>query len=101
MRFNLVATPAKMPASSANQGASHVTGQSGGAPQSVVRGRVNHVTLEGAQEAPDVVLGKFLVNSVPASVLFDSGASHSFVSGVFATKNKLEVVHLQHTLLVQ
>ena len=48
------------------------------------KGRVNHVTAEEAQAAPDVVLGTFLVNSVPASVLFDSGASHSFVSESFA-----------------
>ena len=47
------------------------------------------------------ILGKFLVNSVPASVLFYSGASHLFVSGVFATKNNLEVMRLKHTLLVQ
>ncbi|MGL6082369.1 MAG: hypothetical protein ACRC4N_07805, partial [Gammaproteobacteria bacterium] len=74
VRFNLGATPAKTPVQN-NQGVSQGTSQPGGTPQSVVRGRVNHVTLEGAQEAPDVVLGKFLVNSVPASVLFDSGAS--------------------------
>jgi hypothetical protein len=42
------------------------------------RGRLNHVTAEEAAEAPDVVLGTFLVNSVPAKVLFDSGALHSF-----------------------
>ena len=33
-----------------------------------------------AQDAQDVVIGMFLVNSAPASVLFDSGASHSFIS---------------------
>jgi len=32
------------------------------------------VTAESAQEAQDVVIGMFLVNSAPASVLFDSGA---------------------------
>jgi hypothetical protein len=42
--------------------------------------KVNHVTVEAAQEAPEVVLGMFLVNSHPATVLFDSGASHSFIS---------------------
>jgi len=39
-----------------------------------MRGRVNHVIAETAQEAPDVVYGTFLINSNPASVLFDSGA---------------------------
>ena len=32
------------------------------------------MTAESAQNAQDVVLGMFLVNSVPASVLFDSDA---------------------------
>jgi hypothetical protein len=41
-----------------------------------MHGRVNHVTAEEAQEAKDVVLGTFLINSVPAKVLFVSGASH-------------------------
>ena len=33
-----------------------------------------------AQDAQDVAIGMFLVNSAPASVLFDSRASHSFIS---------------------
>jgi hypothetical protein len=47
-------------------------------------GRLFHMSAEEAQEAPDVVLGMFSVNSVPARVLFDSGASHSFVTEDFA-----------------
>jgi hypothetical protein len=35
--------------------------------------RVNHVIAEEAQEAKDFVLGMFLTNSVPATILFDSG----------------------------
>nr|AAO73216.1 retrotransposon protein, putative, Ty3-gypsy sub-class [Oryza sativa Japonica Group]AAP68408.1 putative polyprotein [Oryza sativa Japonica Group] len=38
---------------------------------------------EEAQAAPEVVLGTFPVNSVPATVLFDSGATHSFISKQF------------------
>jgi hypothetical protein len=38
------------------------------------------MNVEEAQEATNVVLGMFPVNSVPARVLFDSGASHSFVT---------------------
>ena len=45
--------------------------------QNYVRGKINHVTTEIAQEAPDVVIDTFLVNSNLATVLFDSGASHS------------------------
>ncbi|KAK1612192.1 hypothetical protein QYE76_035865 [Lolium multiflorum] len=46
-------------------------------------GRLYHMNAEEAQEAPDVVLGMFSVNSIPARVLFDSGASHSFVTEDF------------------
>ncbi|KAK1668176.1 hypothetical protein QYE76_056335 [Lolium multiflorum] len=46
-------------------------------------GRLFHMNAEEAQEAPDVVLGMFSVNSIPARVLFDSGASHSFVTEDF------------------
>ena len=46
-------------------------------------GRVNHVSIESAQEAPEVMLGTFSINSIPATVLFDSGASHSFIRQAF------------------
>ena len=48
--------------------------------QNYVREKVNHVTAEIAHEAPDVVIGTFLVNSNSATVLFDSSASHSFIA---------------------
>jgi hypothetical protein len=41
------------------------------------RARVNHVDAQEAQQAPGVVLSEFLVEFTPATVLFDSGASHS------------------------
>jgi hypothetical protein len=50
------------------------------------KGRVNHITAKSAQDAPNVALGMYLINSIPASVLFDSGASHSFLSEPFVEK---------------
>jgi hypothetical protein len=50
-----------------------------------VRGRVNHVSVEQAQNDSGVVLGTFPVNSIPAIVLFDSGASHSIITDQFVT----------------
>jgi hypothetical protein len=41
---------------------------------------VNHVAVEDAQVAPDLIIGMILVNDNGAIVLFDSGASHSFVA---------------------
>jgi hypothetical protein len=63
------------------------------------RGRLNHVTAEEAAEAPDVVLGMFLINSIPARVLFDSGASHSFMTENFVTKGKLESTMMPRAML--
>jgi hypothetical protein len=34
------------------------------AKQNYARGRVNHVAVEEAQEAPDVAIGMFLVNDI-------------------------------------
>ena len=36
-------------------------------------GKVNHVSVDTAQEAPEVMLGTFSVNSISATVIFDSG----------------------------
>jgi hypothetical protein len=51
------------------------------------RARVNHVDAQEAQQAPGVLLGEFLVEFTPATVLFDSGASHSFIATSFVEKH--------------
>jgi hypothetical protein len=50
------------------------------------KGRVNHVTIEESRNAPDVIVNMFPVNTIAATVLFDSGAYHSYVSKRFASK---------------
>nr|AAX95143.1 retrotransposon protein, putative, Ty3-gypsy sub-class [Oryza sativa Japonica Group]ABA92434.1 retrotransposon protein, putative, Ty3-gypsy subclass [Oryza sativa Japonica Group] len=67
---------------------------------SASKARVNHVTAAEAQGAPDVILGTFLVNSVPATVLFDSGATHSFLSMSFVGNHGMEVEDLRRPLMV-
>jgi hypothetical protein len=47
--------------------------------QNFMYGRVNDMTSDEAQQAQDVVLGMFLISSHPATILFDSVASHSFI----------------------
>jgi hypothetical protein len=58
------------------------------------------VSVETAQENPQVVLGMFLVNSIPASVLFDFGASHSFKSAQFVAKHSVPMQHMKQNMLV-
>src|SRR3954468_14995137 len=52
--------------------------------------RVNNVTLADSQQSSEIVLGRLLVCSVPATVLFDSRASHSFISQSFASASDLQ-----------
>jgi hypothetical protein len=52
----------------------------GGHGQAYNRGKVNHLEPEAIQDAQDVAIGMFPVESHPAKVLFDTGATHSFVS---------------------
>jgi hypothetical protein len=67
--------------------------------QNYVRGRVNHVAAETAQEAQDVVFGMFLVNLAPASVLFDSEVSYSFISAQFVAKHCIPVHSMSNRML--
>jgi hypothetical protein len=68
--------------------------------QNYMHGRVNHVTAEEAQGDKDVVLGTFLINSVPATVLFDSGALHSFITERFVTKHDVPKSSMKTHLLI-
>ncbi|XP_057249386.1 uncharacterized protein LOC130590832 [Beta vulgaris subsp. vulgaris] len=47
-------------------------------------GRVFMMQRDEAEADDTVITGTFPVNSVPAYVLFDSGASHSFISSAFS-----------------
>jgi hypothetical protein len=58
------------------------------------------VTTEEVQQAQDVVLGMFFASSHPSIVLFDLGASHSFISSSFVAKHHLPITIMKHTVLV-
>jgi hypothetical protein len=68
--------------------------------QNYVHGKVNHVAVEEAQEAPDVVIGMSFVNDNSAVVLFDSGASHSFISTTYVEKHNLLIALLRCQMIV-
>jgi hypothetical protein len=53
------------------------------------------VAVEEVQEAPDVVIGMFLINDNSAVVLFDSGASCSFISAAYVGKHNLPLALLR------
>jgi hypothetical protein len=61
---------------------------------------VNHVAVEDAQAAPDIIIGMILVNDNNAIVLFDSGASHSFVAANFVQKHNLPLSLLKNQMIL-
>jgi hypothetical protein len=58
------------------------------------------VAMEEAQEAPDIVIGMFLINDTSAVVLFDSRASHSFISAAYVGKHNLPLALLRCQMIV-
>jgi hypothetical protein len=68
--------------------------------QNFMYDKVNHMRSDQAQQAQDVVLVMFLTSSHPATILFDSGVSHSFISSSFMAKHNLPIATMKHTMLV-
>jgi hypothetical protein len=68
--------------------------------QNYAHGRVNHVAVEEPQEAVDVVIRIFLINDTFAVVLFDSGASHSFISAAYVEKHNMPLALLKCQMIV-
>jgi hypothetical protein len=58
------------------------------------------VAVEEAHEALDVVIGMFLINDTSPIVLFDYGASHSFISTTYVGKHNLPLVLLRCQMIV-
>jgi hypothetical protein len=56
--------------------------------------------VEEAQEAPDVVIGTFFVNDTSAVVLFDSRASHSFISAAYVEKHNQLIALLRCQMII-
>jgi hypothetical protein len=68
--------------------------------QNYVHQKVNHVTVEEAQEAPDVVIGPFFINDTSTIVLFDFGAPHYFISTACVEKHNLPIALLRCQMIV-
>jgi hypothetical protein len=58
------------------------------------------VAVEEAQEAPSVIIDMFLVNNTSTVVLFDSGASHSFISTAYVGKHNPPLALLRCQMIV-
>ena len=57
-------------------------------------GYVHYTVVEEAPAGEVVTVGMFLVNKHPAIVLFDLGASHSFMSQAFASRHDQKIIEV-------
>jgi hypothetical protein len=46
------------------------------------------------------VIGMFYINAIPAAILFDSGATHSFISARYANTNELRLQNMKTPMVV-
>jgi hypothetical protein len=58
------------------------------------------VNAETTQEAPEVMLGTFSVNSIYATILFNFGASHSFIYQAFVRNYSIPLVTMKNPMIV-
>jgi hypothetical protein len=56
--------------------------------------------VEEGQEAPDVILDIFLDNATSTIMLFDLGASHSFIYAAYVEKNILPIALLKCQMII-
>ena len=75
--------------------------QSKKGPKEYLQGSVHHVSAETIRGDSPVILGMLLVNSIPASVLIDPRATHSFISTQFAAKHEILKLPMRKRMVVK
>jgi hypothetical protein len=66
----------------------------------VKQGKLNFTTLEELPEGAPIMTGTFSIFNQPALILFDSNASHSFISQKFSVKCQLPFYHTQGAFMI-
>jgi hypothetical protein len=61
---------------------------------------VNQVSAEATAHGADIALDMFYINAIPATILFDSGATHSFMSARYANTNELPLKNMKTPMIV-
>jgi hypothetical protein len=54
-------------------------------------GRVNYTTMDAIPEGEQVLMGTFSLNGHPNAILFDSSATHDFISMAYTQKHQLPI----------
>jgi hypothetical protein len=62
--------------------------------------RANYTTMEEIPTVEEVLAGTFFLNEHPVTILFDSGASHDFISSTCAKKAMLSMVAMEALFVI-
>jgi hypothetical protein len=62
--------------------------------------RVNQVSAKATADGADIAIGMFYVNAILAAILFDSGATHSFISARYTNANELPLQGMKTPMVV-
>ena len=66
----------------------------------VRQGRLNFTNLADLPEGAPIMSGTFSINHHPTIILFDSGASHSFISSKFGARVGLDFCHTKGSYMI-
>jgi hypothetical protein len=58
------------------------------------------VSTDAAAEGTNIAIGMFYINAIPTTILFDSGATHSFMSARYANTNELPLQNMKAPMVV-
>jgi hypothetical protein len=62
--------------------------------------RFNQVSTDATAEGADITLGMFYINAIPTTILFDSGATLSFMYARYANTNELPLQNMKTPIIV-
>jgi hypothetical protein len=63
-------------------------------------GRLNHLEAEAVQETPNMIVGMFPVDSHIAEVLFDTRATHSFITASWVEAHNLPITTMSNPIQI-
>jgi hypothetical protein len=64
-------------------------------------GRMNHLEAEVVQETPDMIVGMFPIDSHISEVLFDTGATHSFITASWVKAHNLPITTMSTPIQIE